>query len=416
MSLTNSRAHYGAVARSFHWLTALLIFTAFALGVIANELPFGNAGELARKARLFSIHKTLGTLVFFVALARILWALTQVRPAALHPERRLETLAAEIVHWGLYISLVAVPLSGWIHHAAVEGFAPILWPFGQGLPFVPKSETVAHVATVMHWLFTKVLLAAVLLHVAGALKHVVIDRDATLARMLRGTAASAEAGSGVDAAPHAGRLPMLAAFAVYLLAFGAAWQIAEAPARTGAAPASTGVSTAAEGAGETAGNWAVESGTLSFTVRQMGAEVSGGFAGWTAAIRFDEPAVEGRNGAVRVEIDTTSLSLGSVTDQAKGADFFDIANHPTAIFDATIRPAEGADGASHVAEGSLTLRGVSHEVALPFALEIRDGVATMQGQTVLDRRDYGMGENYGDEGTVGFSVTVSVELTARHLD
>ena len=38
MSLSNSNRSYGAVAKSFHWLTALLIFSAIPLGLIANDL------------------------------------------------------------------------------------------------------------------------------------------------------------------------------------------------------------------------------------------------------------------------------------------------------------------------------------------------------------------------------------------
>ena len=55
---------------------------------------------------------------------------------------------------------MVVPLSGWIGHAATTGFAPIWWPFGQGLPFVPESETVAHLFAGIHEVFTKVLLGA----------------------------------------------------------------------------------------------------------------------------------------------------------------------------------------------------------------------------------------------------------------
>jgi hypothetical protein len=82
--------------------------------------------------------------------------------------------------------MLIVPLSGWVHHAATTGFAPIWWPFGQSLPFVPVDATVAATAGAMHWLFTKILAASILLHVAGALKHHLIDRDATLRRMLPG--------------------------------------------------------------------------------------------------------------------------------------------------------------------------------------------------------------------------------------
>lgn len=248
MSLTNTPAAYGAVARTFHWLTALLILAAIPLGLYANNLPSDSGAALAWKAQVFSLHKTIGVAAFFVALARILWAFTQTHPAPLHPERRLETRAAEVVHWTLYLSLVIVPLSGWIQHAATDGFAPILWPLGQDLPLIPKSETVARLAGSAHWVFTKVLAAAVVLHIAGALKHHLIDRDATLARMLRG--ASAPEAPGVHRRSSA---PLVAAFAVY--AAGAALAVAL-----------TGLSEQAPVAAPTQvasiGNWQVTEGTV----------------------------------------------------------------------------------------------------------------------------------------------------------
>ena len=75
-----------ASTKTFHWLTALLILTLIPLGWYANQLPFDTGAELAFKAQLFSYHKTLGVAAFFVALLRILWALTQPKPAPLHPE------------------------------------------------------------------------------------------------------------------------------------------------------------------------------------------------------------------------------------------------------------------------------------------------------------------------------------------
>ena len=146
MPATNTTARYGSVAKTFHWLTALGILAVIPLGIIANDLPYDTAEQLADKAWLFSLHKTVGVTLFFVALARILWALSQPKPAPLHPDRGVETLLAEIVHWLLYGSLVLVPLSGWVHHAATEGFAPIWWPFGQNLPLVPESLTLSETA------------------------------------------------------------------------------------------------------------------------------------------------------------------------------------------------------------------------------------------------------------------------------
>ncbi|MBE0554077.1 MAG: cytochrome b/b6 domain-containing protein [Rhodobacteraceae bacterium] len=390
MTLTNTPRRYGAVARAFHWTVALLILTAIGLGLVANGIALTDAASAARKATLFSWHKTLGITAFLLAVLRILWALTQARPVPLHPARRLETLAAEGVHWMLYVSMVAVPLTGWVHHAALDGFAPILWPFGQGLPFVPKSESVAQAAGFLHWAFTKLLIASVLLHIAGALKHALIDRDGTLSRMLTGH----EAG-GTAAHP---RGPAFVAVALYAAALAGALVLN---------PAATGQ--AAQPPQAVAGdNWQVGQGSIAFRLRQMGAEVEGSFASWSAEITFDETPVEGRNGRVRVTIDMASVALGSVTDQATGAEFFDVGTHPTAVFEAGILPS----GDGYVAEGTLTLRGVERPVTLPFTLTVEGDRATMAGEVTLDRRDFGIGAGYADEETVGFAVTVGVALVA----
>ena len=187
MPLSNTSQHYGSVAKTFHWLTALLILTLIPLGIFANDLPYDTSDELTRKAWYFSLHKTLGVTVFFVALARILWAISQPKPALLHAERKLESLAAQAVHWLLYGSLLVVPLSGWVHHAATSGFAPIWWPFGQNLPLVPKSEALAGLTAGLHIVFERVLVVSLLLHAAGALKHQFIDKDATLRRSAKNT-------------------------------------------------------------------------------------------------------------------------------------------------------------------------------------------------------------------------------------
>ncbi len=398
MPTHNTDRSFGSVTRLFHWLTALLILTAIPLGVIANNMPYETAEALTAKAQLFSIHKTVGVAAFIVALARILWALRQPHPVPLHPERLVELRLAQTVHWLLYISLVVVPLTGWVHHAAVTGFAPILWPFGQGLPFVPQSQNVATLAASLHWVFTKVLAASILLHVVGAVKHHVIDRDSTLRRMTRGVAAPMD-----PQRPAMSSLPAVLAFGLYALGAGLAWSLV--PSDGAATVPQTSPATAMT----SGGNWQVTEGTLGFTVKQMGQDVTGLFTSWTADIRFDQTPSDGKNGDVTVTIDTASLTLGSVTDQAKGKEFFDSASFPKAVFTADIVSA----AAGYEGKGTLSLRGIDAEVTLPFTLEIANGIASMRGSATLDRRTFAMGAAYPDEASVGFGVTVNVELTAK---
>ena len=397
MPLSDSPARYGSLTKIFHWLTALLILTALPLGLIAENAPYATGEELAAKATLFSLHKTVGLAAFFTALLRILWALSQTRPGLLHPQRRLEAFAAHLVHWMLYGAMVLVPLSGWVHHAATSGFAPIWWPFGQSLPFVAKSETVAEIASTLHYLGFVVLAASILAHIAGALKHAVIDRDDTLQRMLPGKTAA----PGAASQRHI--LPPLAAALLWggIIAFGT----------FGAAPAphpQQAQTTAPAPAPDAAANWQVETGTIALTVAQFGSEVSGQFGTWDATINFNETPANGTHGTVSARIAIPSLTLGSVTDQALGADFLAAETHPTARFEADILAAE----TGYIARGTLALRGVERALDLPFSLDIDGNTAAMSGQIALDRRDFGVGDTIPDAGTLGFSVVIRITLTA----
>ncbi|MBW4708521.1 cytochrome b/b6 domain-containing protein [Roseobacter sp. YSTF-M11] len=399
MSLSNTASHYGSVTKTFHWLTALLVLTLIPLGIYANSLPFDTSEQLARKAWLFSLHKTLGVTVFFVALARIVWALSQPKPGLLHPDRKVESLAAETVHWLLYGSLLLVPLSGWVHHAATDGFAPIWWPLGQSLPLVPKSETVAAVTAGLHIVFERVLAASILLHVAGAVKHHVIDKDATLRRMLPGRPEVAATGGG-----HRIVAPVTSAVAIWISALfvGNALGLYAAHGPTVSAAALEDVQS----------DWQVQEGEITITVRQLGTNVQGSFADWTSAISFDEDVTAGTAGTVETTVSIGSLTLGSVTSQALGADYFNAEAFPTAVFVAEILRSESG----YEAQGTLTMKDTSVPVTLPFTLEISGDVATMTGSATLDRRNYGIGDNQKDEGTLGFNVAVNISLTATRAE
>ncbi len=403
---------YGAAIRTLHWLTAIMVGCNIALGLYAGGLPTGNDAEVARAALAYSAHKTIGVSLLGLTLLRIGVALSGPRPAPLHPERRIETLAAATVHWALYGALLVMPAAGWIAHAANTGFAPILWPFGQSLPLVTKSESLVHAFDAVHRAGAWTLYGALALHVAGALKHALIDRDATLARMTRPIRNAAPA---APPSPNPVAAPALIAALLWagVIATGLSLGLREVAAPGASVSAATG------------GNWAVTDGSLTFSVRQLGSPVEGRLSGWSAAIAFDEGTGTG-NARVTIPLAPQpdgaaerGLRLGAVTAQALGPEFFDAAAHPEAVFAADIAPAtdpaDTAGGATHLATGSLSLRGTSVPVTLPFALTINGAEATMSGAVTLDRRDFGMGPGYPDETSVGFAVTVTVALTATRI-
>lgn len=403
MPLTNTETAYGNVAKSFHWIIALGIFTVIPLGVIAHKMSVsiqaGNATPetVTTAATLFSLHKTVGLVIFFTALARIIWAFIQPKPAPLASHKKWEHSLSALVHWLLYGSLALVPLTGWITHAATSGFAPIWWPFGQNLPFVEVSQDTAHLFSNLHMLFERVMVISLFLHIAGALKHHFIDRDSTLRRMTHGTATEA------TISRHASITPLLGALGIWALALGIG-NMAGLFAKTEAAQIET--LEAAQG------EWQVDEGVLGLTITQFGSPVPGVFEDWSADISFTPPSTRGANdatGQVRTTINIASLSLGSVTDQALGADFFAADDHPTALFTGEIT---GGDDDAYLATGTLTIKDNTVPLTLPFTMQVIENTATMKGSVSLNRMDFGIGATMNDESSLLFGVDVTVELSA----
>ncbi|MEL7253785.1 MAG: YceI family protein [Pseudomonadota bacterium] len=407
MARVNTPTSYGSVTKSFHWLTAFLILSMIPLGVIANDLAYqikdpqipSTGEDIARVAWLFSLHKTVGVALFFTALARIAWAISQPKPGLLNGDKPLEAMAATTVHWVLYSSLVLVPLSGWIHHASTTGFAPIWWRFGDSLPFVPKDEVLADQTATLHWLACIVLVGALVLHIAGAIKHHVIDKDATLRRMLPGS---------VSAEPTTRQpgevLPIGAALTVWIAVIfvGVALTATEPKAE-----AQTASLEAVES------DWTVTDGALDVSITLFGSEVQGNFADWTAAIDYVEtPNATGKHGTVEVIVNTDTLTVGSVSNDAKGAAYFDVANHPTARFEADIMAVEGG----LAAVGQLTIKDQSRPVTLPFDLSLDGDTAQASGEVTLDRREFNIGAGTVSGTDLGYEVAITFTLTAQRGD
>ncbi|NIZ13298.1 cytochrome b/b6 domain-containing protein [Phaeobacter sp. HF9A] len=412
MSRPNTFQSYGSVAKTFHWLTALLILSAFPIGYFAHELAHhiqspefdGSQDTINRATFLFSLHKTIGVAVFFTAVLRILWALSQKKPGLLHPERKLEAWAAETAHWLLYGAMVIVPLTGWIHHAATDGFAPIWWPFGQNLPLVPKSELISELFSTLHYYAMLLLGATILAHVAGALKHHVIDKDSTLLRMAPGQRALPQ-----PPAQQHSALPFVSALVIWGVVIGASsWFFVASQNLAQSAPSLARQSQSAEGSG-----WGVQDGSLGLEIVQMGSSVSGSFADWSANINFEEPSAPGPAGDVTVTIAIPSLQLGTVSDQAMGADYFDAASYPTAVFAADLVQIE-AD--QYEARGTLTIRDQTVPTTLPFTLELDGDTAKMNGRVTVNRMDFNVGAATKDESTLGYSVDIAVQLTAKRAN
>ncbi|WP_175891661.1 cytochrome b [Burkholderia cepacia] len=176
----HSRPAYTRTAVAFHWLTALLILLNFSLGLYMETFQKHTlSNDVAR-----FYHASFGSLILMIAVLRLLWRATH-RPLPLPASvPRLQATAAHLLHWLLYVLMLAIPATGYIHRLA--GAHPVNF-FGPGfLPvFISKNEPLRLLTDTLHDSLVWVLAALITFHLAAAIKHRLIDRDGIAERMTR---------------------------------------------------------------------------------------------------------------------------------------------------------------------------------------------------------------------------------------
>ena len=174
--MAEPRNRYSTVSLVLHWLTAALVVAQIVL-IQAHE-----ANEGVRT--FIDLHKSVGMTILLLTLVRLGWR--AANPAIPLPAEtpRWQKLAARGTHVLFYVFLLAMPLVGWAASSAagrdIVWFGLFNWPL---LPVGGGREFAGQLMD-LHELAAKLLIALVVLHVLGALKHHFIDRDNVLHRMI----------------------------------------------------------------------------------------------------------------------------------------------------------------------------------------------------------------------------------------
>jgi polyisoprenoid-binding protein YceI len=139
------------------------------------------------------------------------------------------------------------------------------------------------------------------------------------------------------------------------------------------------------------GSWRVsEDSQIGFEIKALGRTVKGRFGS------FDGRVVHGPGDGVMasgsVEVASIDTGIGKRDDHLRSADFFDVANHPQVTFSSRRIIAEG-DG--YDIPGTLTIKGVSHDVSLIGRLlppSPDDGSETIRiaAEATINRHDFGI--------------------------
>ncbi len=171
-------SRYSTVAIILHWVIALLLIGNLAGGLLLDQI------EDYDKQLFFTIiqlHKSTGITILFLALARLAWRLAHPAPPLPDHMTPLELVLAKVSHWGFYVVMIALPLSGWAMVSTAKVKFPMLYFGTFEVPMLPVPANWNYHD--LHGILGWVTLAMIVLHVAAALKHHYFDRDNIFARM-----------------------------------------------------------------------------------------------------------------------------------------------------------------------------------------------------------------------------------------
>ena len=168
---------YTPVAKSLHWLMAVLILGLLALGIYMHELPLS-----PQKLTLYSWHKWAGVSVFLLVWLRLAWRVTHRPPALPESMAPLMRLAAHAGHALLYVLMIAIPLSGWLMSSA-KGFQTVWFGVLPIPDLVGRDKALGDLLQQVHKLLNLLLMLTLAGHVAAALWHHFVLKDDTLRRM-----------------------------------------------------------------------------------------------------------------------------------------------------------------------------------------------------------------------------------------
>ncbi len=182
MQLANEKfadEKFGRVAIYLHWLTAIAMVPAVIFGLVS---VYADGAVLTREATL--VHQTIGTVIFLLVLFRTTWRLTHPAPPLPPETPRYQKIAATLTHVLLYVTMVAMPITGYLGLAARGRDISMGGLFD--LPrLVPLSRPLSVNAQNIHSYGQYVLYALLALHIAAALYHHFIVKDGILRRMWR---------------------------------------------------------------------------------------------------------------------------------------------------------------------------------------------------------------------------------------
>lgn len=169
---------YNPFSLLLHWFTVLWFSIMWVAGILISQ--WSDAPDF-----VYDLHVTVGVCGAAIILFRVGNRIFRGFAPANPDHARWERLLARTVQWVFLGALTLAIATGLLKAFMGGGSQYFLW--GSELPRLGRLGDASTVVESLHMLCSFVLFIAVILHVAGALKHSLFQRDGTLMRILKPT-------------------------------------------------------------------------------------------------------------------------------------------------------------------------------------------------------------------------------------
>jgi polyisoprenoid-binding protein YceI len=149
---------------------------------------------------------------------------------------------------------------------------------------------------------------------------------------------------------------------------------------------------------------------LAFTYTEMGVNLDGSFARYSAKLAFDPTKPQAARVAIDVQMASVDAGAEEATTEVAGTAWFDTAHHPLAHFESTgvtlLAPGR------YQLSGNLMIKGRTHAIVVPVSYQAQGVRGVLSGEFLFNRSDYGVGEGeWADTSIVANAVRVRFNLT-----
>jgi cytochrome b561 len=179
ITLKNTPKRFGLVSKALHWVIALLIIGLIALGYYMVGLTYFDRWY----NESLSLHKGCGMLALGLAVIDLGWKWYSPSPPFPDSISGPQRSAATAMHRLLLAMMLLIPVTGYAISTS-DGKSVSIFGWFDVPALLPENTTVRDWAIEFHYYFAYATAALVVGHAAAALKHHLVDRDDTLARMI----------------------------------------------------------------------------------------------------------------------------------------------------------------------------------------------------------------------------------------